>query len=499
MRISKMLGNSHATPVEAKTVSDLAKSATAFAYSLATFKNKHRTIENFEQTEAIGLDFDDGMSLDEAKEKFVRFKHIIMTTKSHRIEKNGKVADRFRVILFLSVPITDAETYYATWSKLSTAFPACDPSCKDPSRQFFKSIHVVSMKDEGTTISSVKPTERPKLEVVKAPEGVRGELNGRTCKFLIKGAPAGQRHAELVQAAFNFKQNGYTKDEFTVKMQQMIASGGSWSGPDLNAKDVKEINDIFDKREPKHSADVKQSAFSFMPIGELLDKKVSVDWVIDKLLTAGGMSLVAGPPKSGKSTMVRQLTVDILRGGTFLGRTCKQGSVLYLALEEQLEVLQEDFKRLGVNSDDKLSIHVGSANTQNPIGELHQALLALRPLVCVIDTLFLFAPVKSDKDYQEVNNMLKKIRDAARESGTHIVMLHHTRKPSDGERGGANTILGSTAIHGAVDTAIILSQSNEARYVSSSQRVGRKIHYRMLVFDEKTHTVTLGPEVQDDF
>jgi putative DNA primase/helicase len=139
MKVSTVFANAKTTTVDVSSLDELAKLATLKHYSLGTFKNGHRNNENFIQAEAIGLDFDEGMTIDEAKVAFSSYKHAILPSKSHRKDKNGLVADRFRVFLFLSKPITDIETYYATWHSIADKFPAADRSCKDPARQYYKS------------------------------------------------------------------------------------------------------------------------------------------------------------------------------------------------------------------------------------------------------------------------------------------------------------------------------------------------------------------------
>ncbi|CAB4200239.1 AAA domain containing protein [uncultured Caudovirales phage] len=498
MQVSKMLGQAHATEVSVANLEELAKLATQKDYSLGVFEKGHRKADSFLKTEAIALDIDDGMTLDQAKKEFADYAHIILPTKSHRKEKNGKVADRFRVILPLEKPITDADTYYATWQALKDRYPAIDPACKDPSRMWYKSERVESLKAQGKKVSPVKPQPKPELKAVPAlPEGVHGDLSKRTLKFLQLGAPKGQRHAELYQAARDAKQQGYTQEWFALQIANLVTSTGDRAYLDAGAKAT--IVDAFSK-DPKHPPRVQETAFAFMGAKELLSKKLEIDWICERLLTAGGMSIIAAPPKCGKSTLARQLALAFLRGGNFLDRKCKQGTVVYISLEEQLEVIQEDFKRLGVNDTDSLMIHVGPLATQHATDELKNVLIAQRPIVCFIDTMFLFAPVKSDKDYMEVNAMLARIRNAARESGTHIVLIHHTRKPGKDERYmGAKGILGSQAIHGAVDCAIILEQEGQTRRISTSQRVGRRIPQRIVVFDEATHTMSLGPEIEEEF
>src|SRR3954469_7209482 len=81
-------------------VVEIASVITKQNYSLGTFKDGIRRKDNFIHAEAIGLDFDGGYPLSQAIEDFKSFQHIIAPTRSHQIDKNGKVEDRFRVILF---------------------------------------------------------------------------------------------------------------------------------------------------------------------------------------------------------------------------------------------------------------------------------------------------------------------------------------------------------------------------------------------------------------
>ena len=47
-----------------------------------------------------------------------------------------------------------------------------------------------------------------------------------------------------------------------------------------------------------------------------------------------GTTVLAAPPKVGKSCLVYQLAVEVAIGGDLFGRRCAPGSVLYLALED---------------------------------------------------------------------------------------------------------------------------------------------------------------------
>lgn len=499
MQVSKVFAHIHATPVSVNSIQDLANLATSKTYSLATFAKDHRTIEHFQQTEAIGLDFDEGMTLDQAKKAFAEYKHLILPTKSHQKEKNGVVADRFRVILFLDSPITDAETYYSTWYSLKQQFPACDDACKDPSRQFFKSTSVASVRPTGKLISPIKPQPKPKLELVpKLDAGHTGKLAHSTAHFLLQGAPQGQRHHALYKAARDANQNGFTKEWFITQLETLAKNTGVKAYTDQGA--MQTVDDAFSK-DPKHAPRVeepKENAFNFTSIGELMNRNVEVKWVVNYLLTEGGMSIFAGAPKSGKSTLVRQLVKNICRGEDFLGHKTKQGEIVYLALEEQDAMLKSDFKRLGITKDDNITIHVGGALTMNAVSDLEAFLIEKRPVLTVVDTLMLLTPVKNLNDYAEVNVVMARLRKIARESGTHLLLVHHGKKPTDGAPAGGSSILGSTALFGGVDMALTIDVIGRERKITTRGRGVKQYDQRPVIFDPETHTFTLGP-MEDEF
>jgi hypothetical protein len=80
----------------------------------------------------------------------------------------------------------------------------------------------------------------------------------------------------------------------------------------------------------------------------------------------------------------------------------------------------------------------------------------------------------------------------ARESGAHVLLSHHSGKM---ERADAtDSILGSTAIFGGVDTAIILKKADRYRTVQSCQRYGTDWPEVVLNFDPGERSLSLGAE-----
>lgn len=498
MKISTSLNNTNFKPVEINSIEELCETITKTNYSQSIYKDNYRNLKNFFSAEIIAVDVDnenegDNNTIDQAVEMFKEYKHIIAPSRSHRKEKNGKVADRFRVILFLSEPITNTKDFTATWHSIHKVYPAIDTACKDASRYFYPSPEVYSKNPTGKLWPVSKYTEEPPAAVDLDVVLGKGQLAALTLDFLLNGAPQGKRNDRLFKASKDMQEQGYSKDECIARINKMIQSGGSWAHKELVARDLQTIDSAYNQ-DPKYSKRdgelTKNPTFTFKTAKGLLESTEQVNWVVDNLLTEGGMSVMAGPPKSGKSTLMRQLVLAVSRGGEFLGRKVKAGKVIYLALEEQEGVLKDQYKTSGLTENDNMIIHTGGVQTEDPILDLRSAILDFEPSIVVIDTLFLLMQIESINDYRQVNEAMAKFRNLARETNTHIITVHHTKK--DGESTGANRILGSSAIHGAVDSALILTVEDKRRFFTTSQRFGKTFYDQELVFDKDTATYLLG-------
>jgi len=131
------------TKIDMDKIQDLVKSD--YYYSATSFTDGYRTKDNAQRGQnLIILDFDEGTKLEDAKEMFSVYDCIIATTKSHRIEKNGKVNDRFRVILRTNKPVDlTPEQYSQLMGEIIRTYKT-DEACKDVSRAWtpFKKAEV---------------------------------------------------------------------------------------------------------------------------------------------------------------------------------------------------------------------------------------------------------------------------------------------------------------------------------------------------------------------
>ena len=169
-----------------------------------------------------------------------------------------------------------------------------------------------------------------------------------------------------------------------------------------------------------------------------------VKCVADGLLKRGGLSILAGDPKAGKSLTARTLTWAVATGHLWLGRKTTPGPVLYLALEEDQDDVEAHLWQMGLSETDPVTV-VYERPQVGAVPKLKRLVTRLQPTLVIVDTLFLLMDFEQVNDYGEVTRKLKPLLDLARTSRAHIMLVHHTRK-SGGEHG--QDTLGSTGFPG---------------------------------------------------
>ena len=240
---------------------------------------------------------------------------------------------------------------------------------------------------------------------------------------------------------------------------------------------------------PAHSG----AHFRLTRLADLLEEPAEdVSWLWERTLPTFGLSLLAAKPKVGKSTLARCLALNVSRGESFLGRATSPGPVVYLALEEKRSEVKAHFERMGA-TDEPIFIHVGSA-PETALAELKAVIAETKAVLAIVDPLLRLVRLRDGNDYAEVTRELEPLLMLARETGCHILAVHHLGK---GEREGGDSILGSTALFATVDAALLMKRRDAGRTLESIQRYGEDIPRMALGFASLTGTLTALGSVEE--
>ena len=202
------------------------------------------------------------------------------------------------------------------------------------------------------------------------------------------------------------------------------------------------------------------------------------DFVVDSLL-AQGLHILAGSPKVGKSWLALWLAVTVAKGEPVWNMATKQGTTLYLCLEDS--VLRIQNRLFEITEDAPESVHFCTECA--PIGQgLEEQIETFSAehsgtVLVIIDTLQMVRPIHDAtyaNDYRDLS-VLKRLADRL---GLAILLIHHLRKEKAEDV--FHRISGTTAISGAVDSSFTLVEERRGSGRAKLTCIGRDIEYREL-------------------
>ena len=206
--------------------------------------------------------------------------------------------------------------------------------------------------------------------------------------------------------------------------------------------------------------------------------------VIDGLLN-NGVNLLVGPPKIGKSFMVADLSVRVSKGEPFLNRKTHQGEVLYLALEDDFQRLQQRFYRMfDVNDTENLHLAIVSQDIKSGLAIQINEFMINHPNVSliVIDTLQKIRGNENDKySYSNDYDVITILKEIADRHNICILVVHHTRKHEATDI--FDTISGTNGLLGAADGSLIINKDKRADSRAKMAVSGRDIPYQELTIE----------------
>ena len=196
--------------------------------------------------------------------------------------------------------------------------------------------------------------------------------------------------------------------------------------------------------------------------------------VIDGLFQ-NGTYIFAGAPKVGKSFLMAQLTYHVATGKLLWGYEVHQGTVLYLALEDDYGRLQGRMSRMfGVGGEGSMFFSVQAKLLSDGLDGQLEYFVREHPdtRLIIIDTLQkvreLNGEAYSYRDDYQIIGQLKQLADRFK---LCMLVVHHTRKsPANDE---FDRISGTTGIYGCADGALLMRKEKRTDLTATLDVVGR--------------------------
>lgn len=254
-----------------------------------------------------------------------------------------------------------------------------------------------------------------------------------------------------------------------IEASQRIAQSRDTVRPEQFWQDLRQLLD-----EHTQDAQAKPPVDELLPLVRLGDvpEPGPTKWLVQGLWTEGAFGIVGAEPKSWKSWLTLYMGICIALGRKVFDRfEVKQGKVLVFSAEGGKGLARRRAGALCRAMDVDLGdvdieiIDVRSLRLDDPkvVVKLNRTVERVRPVLVILDPLRkLHTADENDASaIEELFAPLFEIQDAY---GVAIMLVHHMGKgPTDGRnaRRQGQRLRGSSAIHGATDSALYLSARGE--------------------------------------
>jgi hypothetical protein len=192
-----------------------------------------------------------------------------------------------------------------------------------------------------------------------------------------------------------------------------------------------------------------------------------ITWVIEPVLPDRGTTVVAGPPKLGKSYLTLSITFAAA-GGPSLGTNPseKKHEILVLALEDTARRIQKRMKQMLSDARPPEGITFRTASDGWPKldeGGLEKLVgyLDKHPAtsIVVVDTWQKVkgSPIRGKNAYESDYDLVAPLHKLAAERDILLILVHHTKKAAADDV--LDELSGSRGLTGVADTILVLKRS----------------------------------------
>ena len=207
-------------------------------------------------------------------------------------------------------------------------------------------------------------------------------------------------------------------------------------------------------------------------------------------LLYGGAYILAGAPKIGKSFLVAQIAYHVSTGKKLWDFDVHQGTVLYLALEDDYQRIQSRmFMMYGVEDSEKLHFATVANKIGNGLDEQLEFFIREHPdtKLVIIDTMQKIREVGGEAySYASDYEIIGKLKQFADKHSVCVLTVHHTRKQPAGDT--FEMISGTTGLLGCADGSLLMQKKKRTALEATIDVVGRDQQDQILYLSKDPNT-----------
>ena len=253
----------------------------------------------------------------------------------------------------------------------------------------------------------------------------------------------GIKHAREVQASLQ----GTAKSVKTLNLPGLLPKQDSYDW--LQSHTVQDLMQLVDKTE-----DTKQTTpIEVYSMAQVLAMKPT-PWLIQDYIPEGSMTMIYGPPGSGKTFMALDMALHIAHGLEWHGKATEQGSVMYIA-GEGVGGLRKRLQAWHINKNIEptaplhiIPVAVGLLDEQEIDNLIKTIQILAKDIKMVVFDTVARCMTGDENSAQDMGMAIKAMDKIKHTFKCCVVPIHHSGKDKD--RGAR----GSTAMIGAVDVSL---------------------------------------------
>lgn len=211
--------------------------------------------------------------------------------------------------------------------------------------------------------------------------------------------------------------------------------------------------------------------------------------IIDGLLYAGAY-ILAGAPKIGKSFLMAQIAYHVSIGRKLWDFDVHQGTVLYLALEDDYQRIQSRmFMMYGVNDTPNLHFATVAGRIGNGLDEQLENFVRehSNTKLIIIDTMQKIREVGGEAySYASDYEIIGRLKQFADKHCICVLTVHHTRKQPAGDA--FEMISGTTGLLGCADGSLLMQKKKRTSLEATIDVVGRDQQDQILYLSKDPNT-----------
>lgn len=194
-----------------------------------------------------------------------------------------------------------------------------------------------------------------------------------------------------------------------------------------------------------------------------------MDWLIEDFIPKGALVTLFGASGLGKSFLALDMCLSVSSGEPWLGRyEVEQGHTVYLPFEgvagmgQRMRAWEAHRSITETPSSFWYTTEFDTLQHSDPMTRFMLGLaetLPDPPKLVIVDTLSKAMMGSEENSARDANLAMSQIDRLRAATGCAVVLIHHTTKNTDSERG-------STAIRAACDTMLLLKRDDDALLLS---------------------------------